>query len=72
MKSMTFEQFADTEDYNEIIDEMYWEDNYSSERLFERTILAATKEGVIITDKDDCDYDGYFWNVWQCTEKGLS
>lgn len=54
------------------IDEMYWEKNYSAERLFNFLLKHAASQSIVLTDADYFDYDGFFWNVYQNTEKGLS
>ena len=73
---MTCEQFFDKHyddhDLSSWIDEMYWERSFSSEKIFNDMVKAADSLKIELTDKDDFDYEEFFWNVYQCTEKGLS
>lgn len=55
-----------------IIQEMYWDDSYSTETLYQTMCAHAAATGVVLTDAETWSYDRFFHNVWKCTEKGLS
>lgn len=73
---MTCEAFAERMDFDTwlstYIDESHWDDSFDTEFAFERLIASAEHNGVRLTDADTWDYDRYFWNAYQCAEKGLS
>ena len=73
---MTCEQFFDKHyDNDELyswIDEMYWEDSFSSDKMFDAMQELAKKKNVKLTDAENWDYDKFFYNIWKTAEKGLS
>lgn len=72
MTPMKCEDFADREDFSEMCDEMYWEDNFDADRFLDALVFRASEQRVRLTDIFEWDYDKYFWNMYRCTEKGLS
>lgn len=68
------ERTKNQEMMDEIIQEMVWDGDgsFNADKLLKAIVDAAEKDGVIITDKDEFNYHDYFYNIWQCTEKGLS
>jgi hypothetical protein len=59
-------------DWDSFADEMYWSDSYSSDACFDWLKARADREGVILTDVEEFEYDKFFWNTYRDTEKGLS
>lgn len=57
---------------NDLIQDMYWADSYSTDALFEAMQEHAVKARVVLTDVPFWDYDKFFHSVWKNTEKGLS
>lgn len=66
--------YADQHDdyFVELICEMHDARNFSSEKCFDLLLWKAEQEGVELVDSDTWDYDAYFQNFYDCTEKGLS
>ena len=71
---MTCEDFYDREpqEFDTYMDEMYWEDAFSAEKLFEKMKKEAKGEGIKLVDEADFDYEDFFWEVYKTIEKGLS
>ena len=67
-----FDNHYDNDELSSWIDEMYWGDNFTTDRLFEDMVSKAATLNVKLTDVDDWDYDRHFYDVWSSTEKGLS
>ncbi len=66
------EGFVETHDFNEYIDESYWDRDFDTDHCLEWMLSDAKKEGYELTNVDAFDHDGFFYNVYKCTEKGLS
>lgn len=75
-KSMTCAQYAEHLDgkggYSQIIDELYWSGGCDTKTLFLYTQKCAEADGIILIDVDEFEYDPYFWDLYQSSEKGLS
>lgn len=69
---MSCEDFAESQDFSTQIDEQNWDGGFDAEALFRVMCAEANAQGVVLIDKDAFWYETYFWNVWKCTEKGLS
>jgi hypothetical protein len=50
----------------------FWERSFNCEKVFNDMQKSADSLGIKLTDTEEFDYDTFFWNVYQCTEKGLS
>jgi hypothetical protein len=76
ISKMTYREYAadfvNTHRWDEWCDEMYWERNFNSDELLNAMELEARENGVELTDGDSFDYDKYFYDAYQNTEKGLS
>lgn len=66
------EHFFMTYKFDQICDEMYWEGGVNTDRLFEIMRADAEAEGIVLSDSSEWDYDTFFYNAYQCAEKGLS
>ncbi len=55
-----------------MIDEAYWGDNFKAERFFNVLKEEATKRSVTLSDIEEFDYEDYYWNLYENSEKGLS
>lgn len=62
--------FAD--ECDDMIQDMYWSDSYSTDKLFNAMVADAKKHGIKLSDEETWNYDKFFHNVWKSTEKGLS
>lgn len=77
-KKMTFEECFEGFNYEKIADEMIQEmafEGYSSKKfedLANDIIAEAERKGFIVSDKDTFKTDEFFYNLYMCTEKGLS
>jgi hypothetical protein len=74
-ESMSCADFFDAcldNDWDSFADEMYWSDSYNSDACFDWLKARADREGVILTDVEEFEYDKFFWNTYRDTEKGLS
>lgn len=78
-KTMTFEQLFEGTDYEKITDEMIQDMSYDGgfrskcfEELADEMISDAEKRGFIVSDKSTFNTDKFFFNLYFCTEKGLS
>lgn len=72
--SQLITDFADsiTDSLDTACQEMYWEGGYDS-GLFEQVILSeASKQGVALYSDMDTDLDGFGFDFYRDTEKGLS
>ncbi len=66
------EQFVDTRDFEDYMQDAHWTLDFKTHIAFELMLEAANSEGVQLTDTQSFDYDKFFWNVYQNSEKGLS
>lgn len=64
--------FADTNWMNEYIQESYWEDNFSTRHCLEAMLASAKADNLELIGLDEFDYDTFFYNAYDCAEKGLS
>lgn len=73
-KAMTFAELCDYYDYHldVYIQEAYWEGGLNTTRCFEWMLDLAKKDRIFVKDEARVNYDEILWNVWTCTEKGLS
>ena len=74
---MTCEEFYDADSnvsyiYETVIQEQYWADGYDGRQLFALLKKRAAEQGVTLTDIVTFNDDRFFYDVYQCTEKGLS
>lgn len=74
---LTCEEFYEAyavDHIDEVIQDLFWDDPAIDRMLiiFESLKRLAKKEGVFLTDVNSWDYDAFFYNIWECTEKGLS
>ena len=74
---MTCEEFYDADSavsyiYETVIQEQYWEDGYDGQQLFALLKERAAEQGITLTDIETFNDDRFFYDVYQCTEKGLS
>lgn len=67
-----FDQLYDDHDLSTWFDEMYWEQSFNSDKVFEDMVQTAKTMGIELTDIEDWDYDKIIYNAYDCTEKGLS
>ena len=73
MNILTYcERIANGHDYDNIIQDMYWRDEFDAEFLFDFTLNCAIEENVLLTGVEEFDYETYFRDMWNNTEKGLS
>lgn len=66
------EGFVETREFNTYVDEAYWERNFSTDVCLDWMLDRAKQEQIELTHVEDFDYDTFFYNAYQCTEKGLS
>jgi hypothetical protein len=59
-------------EFDGIFDYLYWGEGFSSGRLWDYVLDCALMDNVILIDILDFDYETEFWELWQCSEKGLS
>lgn len=78
-KTVTFEQLFEGTDYEKIADEMIqdmaFEHGFSSKRFEDfasEMIATAEKRGFNVSDKSTFNTDKFFYDLYFCTEKGLS
>lgn len=78
-KKMTFEEcfegFNFEKQCDEMIQEMAIEGGYCGkafEEFAQDIIIEANRKGVIVSDEKTFCVDSFFYNIYQCTEKGLS
>lgn len=77
-KTMSTEEFAeilhDRYFYDALIDELYWEQAPNkTNQMLDATLEEAKRQGITLTDANTwVGYDEYFYNMYDCTEKGLS
>lgn len=67
-----FEKYFDNDSLNIMIEEMYWEKNFNAHFLFEQMKKSALNLDVDLVDENDWEYDIFFYNIYNNTEKGLS
>lgn len=68
-----FHSYMDSGNYwNTLADEMYWGRNFSADRCFASMKRLAARENVTLTDVKMFQYEDFFYNAYQNTEKGLS
>lgn len=66
------EMLIDRYAFDEIIDDMFWSQDYDSKRLVDKLLDYANDYGYELADYDDWDYETYFRELYECSEKGLS
>lgn len=78
-KKMTFEEcfegFNFEKQCDEMMQEMAIEGGYCGkafEEFAQDIISEANRKGVIVSDEKTFNADSFFYNIYQCTEKGLS
>jgi len=76
MTTMTCEQFWDRHFADHDLDcwfsEMYEEDSFNSDKIFDCMVERAKNMNIELTDADDWMHDEFIWSCYQCAEKGLS
>ena len=77
IEAMTCEEFYDSyssaqDMIDEYVQDQYWDGGCNTESMFRALCALAKEKGVTLTDEADWSYDDFFYNVYQCTEKGLS
>lgn len=76
MEKMTCTEFffGYMDDYNfaTVLDDMYWRDAFSSEKLFDLMQEEAKEKNIDLVDVDTFDYDTFFYNTYKESELGLS
>lgn len=70
---MTGEQYIDKLAGQSFFDEWFFECKFLHEplnasKLWEKVLKKAEKDLVLITDKDDCDYEGVIWEWYEVVE----
>lgn len=66
------EAFVDTKAFDEYVQDSYWQDNFSTDRCLEMMKEFAAGETVALTGIDEFEYDKFFYDTYECMEKGLS
>ena len=66
------EELWDNGFYDEMIDEAYWQQSFSSHKMFNATLAEASRNGIELVGINTFDYDTYFTDGYNATEKGLS
>jgi hypothetical protein len=66
------ENFVMSHDWDTLVDEMHWDDDFSSDHCLEAMERHAKKDGVELSGLGLFDYDKYFTACYRDTEKGLS
>lgn len=59
------EALADVGAFDNYIDESGWGDNFYTERCFDIMMASAEADGIILSDKDDFDFDTFFYDLYQ-------
>lgn len=66
------ENLADHNFYDEMIDEAFWLQEYRSWDFMQVTLNEAIKLQIKLEGVEEFDYDTYFSDLYNNTEKGLS
>lgn len=73
---MSCRAFADLLDntyfFDDVVDGAFWNKSFKSETFFEAMKAEAERRDISLSDSEEWDYENYFWNLYQCSEKGLS
>lgn len=75
VKTMSCEDFYTCVGYDAIdalIQEMYWDGGCNQKKLFQRLKTLAKERYVNLGDAEEFDYEKFFTQVYDETEKGLS
>lgn len=67
-----FETLMNDGFFDEVMDSMHWSDSFNTETLLQIGLKEAAADEIELTGLDSFDYDTFFYNAYQCTEKGLS
>lgn len=58
--------------FDEVMDSMFWGDGLNTDTLLKIGLKEAEADEIELTGLDTFDYDDFFYNAYQCAEKGLS
>lgn len=58
--------------HDNMIQDGYWGDSYSTDKAFESMQRSAKNEGFTLTDADTWNHDKFLYDEYKNVEKGLS
>jgi hypothetical protein len=66
------DKLANGDRFDTYIQESFWERNFKTSACLEILVDEANERSIQLVDLDEWDFDKYFYNMYRCTEKGLS
>jgi hypothetical protein len=72
---VTCEEFYDSHcsDWvDEMMQEQFWDGGVDTNKITDAFLAWAYQKNIQLTDLESFDSDKFFYNIYQCTEKGLS
>ena len=76
MRKSTCEDFADDLDnvsyFSKMVNEAHRNQDFSSDRFFDRLKAEAFDRNIQLTDIEDFEYDEYFYNLYKWSEKEIA
>lgn len=76
MKTMTYLEFAETlannDFFDDYIQDSFWTKEFKTSKCLAMMETEAKQQKITLTNEEDFDYDKFFFDLYNCTEKGLS